>query len=370
VPCLTKQDPRRQPQREEEISEVESIVDQITKKQHYVPQFYLKQFANPTGMLEVLDLKNKRIMKPHSYSAVAYARYFYAIEEGQHDQVSQEFEKWFAQIEDAIAREWSAIIERAENGAMNPRDFRIVSDFMSTQMLRTRAFQNQLRLNMENVDKILMKQQMENTDFEDGATVQYFQKILGKDVTKKDLDDAKALLISDDYSISRNNAQFLQHMINNVAGIANILYFQQWTVFKTLGQYKFITTENPVMEWMPKREEFWGASMIERKHYFAISPNCLIELSQPPLLDPFPSADEEWPGEPPPHETVKYLNVTSADEVLMYDGLLADHGGSYAYSTDRLELEELNNQIVNPGRPFLLYFQNYLSKGERGRKRD
>jgi hypothetical protein len=41
-----------------------------TKNQHYVPQFYLKKFANSAGKLETLDVTNEKTLKPQSPSHV------------------------------------------------------------------------------------------------------------------------------------------------------------------------------------------------------------------------------------------------------------------------------------------------------------
>jgi hypothetical protein len=49
------------------------MVNNPTKKQHFVPQFYLKLFANEQNLLQVLDLESKRLGLPRAPSGVAYA---------------------------------------------------------------------------------------------------------------------------------------------------------------------------------------------------------------------------------------------------------------------------------------------------------
>lgn len=41
--------------------------EQITTKQHCVPTFYLKQFADAIGFLQVLDTKKARLGKARPY---------------------------------------------------------------------------------------------------------------------------------------------------------------------------------------------------------------------------------------------------------------------------------------------------------------
>ncbi|MBI4235577.1 DUF4238 domain-containing protein [Candidatus Peregrinibacteria bacterium] len=76
-----------------------------TKVQHFVPCFYLKNFADKDGYLEVLNIKEKRMGKRRPYQGLGYAHYFYAAKTGVPDIISQQVEEWFKPMEDFIARE-------------------------------------------------------------------------------------------------------------------------------------------------------------------------------------------------------------------------------------------------------------------------
>lgn len=60
---------------------------QITKKQHFVPKFYLKRFAR-NGQIQVCDVRAKRILKAYGYKSVCYEKFFYGVETGVQDEVS------------------------------------------------------------------------------------------------------------------------------------------------------------------------------------------------------------------------------------------------------------------------------------------
>lgn len=47
-----------------------------TRKQHIIPRFYLKRFADNNGNLQILDIQRGKIIKPRPYSGVCYDDFF------------------------------------------------------------------------------------------------------------------------------------------------------------------------------------------------------------------------------------------------------------------------------------------------------
>jgi len=116
-----------------------------TKDQHFVPKFYLKNFADKKGNLAVLKPKEKRIAKSRAYQGLGYGYYFYAAKTGVPDEISQQIEDWFHPMEDFIARELPRIINIIlGNGHIEDHDRYIISVLMSMLYLRTPAMRNQL----------------------------------------------------------------------------------------------------------------------------------------------------------------------------------------------------------------------------------
>ncbi len=77
---------------EEEINYLNICKKQLkdpAKNQHYVPQFHLKQFENNETRVETLDLKNKKILKSQSPKHICSDYYFYSLESGKPDVLSQ-----------------------------------------------------------------------------------------------------------------------------------------------------------------------------------------------------------------------------------------------------------------------------------------
>jgi hypothetical protein len=56
---------------------------------------------------------------------------------------------------------------------------------------------------------------------------------------------------------------------------------KDWFVYISKSKSEFITSDNPVGETFPKIKTFWGASFLDREHYFALSPEIMIHCKYP-----------------------------------------------------------------------------------------
>jgi hypothetical protein len=84
---------------------------ETTRKQHYVPQFYLRQWCDKDGGFYPVKVENReppniRIFNNKSNpSRFCYENYFYAQHTGEKDETSQEIEKSFAEVESIFSKE-------------------------------------------------------------------------------------------------------------------------------------------------------------------------------------------------------------------------------------------------------------------------
>ena len=108
---------------------VESLcMKQIVKNQHFVPEFYLKQFSidkqNQGFVVRVFDLRTKRILKKtYSIAEVCRDKFFYAAETGVQDEISQAFEEVFGQIETGLVRLYQESSNAPSGSAANQQRF-------------------------------------------------------------------------------------------------------------------------------------------------------------------------------------------------------------------------------------------------------
>lgn len=313
---------------------------EVTKKQHFVPKFYLKRFAGADGSLQVLDLKSKRIVKPVPYASVCWSKFFYSAEEGEFDEGSQEFEQMFERIENAISKDWDELLQRAIGESLRPEDFLHLTQFVAMLMLRTRANRDNFNRNMEAIDKAQYGMLMRHENFDNPQTVEKFRKIVGVDVSVEELKEMQSTIVKGEFTLSYNNVRFLRFVVSQFEGFCNVVVTGRWTVYRTSGNLQFITSENPVVEWAPKRTDFYGTARLAHVQYIALSPEIMIKIEPPPIPDPFPEPEDEFPLFPMASETVRYRQSSDID-VNVYDFLLTGQGTSFSYANRSRELAKM-----------------------------
>ncbi len=95
--------------------------EQITEDQHYVPQFYLRQWLDETGGFYPVKIEEKQPPKLKIFSdksdqsRFCYENFFYAQHTGVEDEISQIIEKEFAKIETIFSQELPVLEKKILN---------------------------------------------------------------------------------------------------------------------------------------------------------------------------------------------------------------------------------------------------------------
>lgn len=98
------------------------------KRQHYVPQFYMKKFSNEKGGVSVYNFKSGKIINKVPYSNQCYKDYFYG-----------EDCKWEKQLGIKESR-WATALEKAKNQEiLDTNDVKLIKEFALYQRERTYA---------------------------------------------------------------------------------------------------------------------------------------------------------------------------------------------------------------------------------------
>ncbi len=299
---------------------------QITKDQHFVPKCYLKQFVRE-GQIQVFDVRAKQIRKARSYTSVCYERFFYAAETGVQDEISQAFEEVFGQIENLIAEALPGIIERAVALQLTNDDLDALAYFMSVQWLRTPFFRERLKKKQSEVMKWMLKQQANFPGFQDNI----HSTAEGRKKSDEPMEEVKQFIQSGEYNIRFDNSQHLNLIgEDQVNGFHNLLLAKKWRVILSEEPYRFITSDNPVAEWIPPPTGIFGATFTDRGHHLALTPGILIETRRPDSMNP----------EQQPVDHLSY-HTANGKGVLMFNKVLANHAHQFAYAHQTDELEQL-----------------------------
>ena len=241
---------------------MQNVQNQITKKQHHVPQFYLKKFVNSVGKLERLDCEKRKLVVARAPKSVCGEDFFYS-ENGDLDEVSQTMEKDFQRIESEIAFVYDKVAKKfTDFQEITFDDKMIVATFMSMQYLRGPYMRSQIKRIDEDMTKQITRIRYSSDNIHDSL-----------DKIEKETNEKISKI---------NNVPHLQ-MLGEMEGFRNSFFNKEWTVYISKSTKKFITSDNPIAELFPERTEkfCYGPSFLQRTHFFAMTPDILIVASHP-----------------------------------------------------------------------------------------
>ena len=308
---------------------------QITKKQHFVPKFYLKRFAK-AGQIQVFDVRARRIGKPRPYVSVCYEKFFYAAETGVQDEISQAFEKdVFGKIEDVFDKALPEIIERAVSQQLTNSDLYVLAYFMSVQWLRTPFFRERLqKIRSEFMKSFIQLRAAHSPRFLQDHIQEAAE---AHEVSEEKLREAVNRFIeSGEYDFREtNNASHLNFIDEGkFNGFYNLFLAKKWRIILSEGPYHFITSDNPVAEVVPPRTELTPVTFMDRRHLLALTPDILIETCRPDSMNP----------EQQPVDRVSY-HTANEKGVLMFNKVLVNNAHQFAYASRTDEFEQLLKAI-------------------------
>jgi hypothetical protein len=249
------------------------MTDRKTRKQHYVPQFYLKQWIDGTGGFYPIMIEEKYPPKLKIFNAKSdqsrfcYENYFYAQRTGVEDEMSQILEKKFAEIEALFSKELPIFEAKILEGKqITETDKYHMAECMIFLHFKGKKYLDQSKRMTEEVTKELFKR-----------SIPYFSK----DPKRKAMMD-KLGITQEQYAEFINKAEYtidfgnLQHLkiMDDMRGFSNILHAKYWKVFVS-RRGEFITTDAPYLD-MPVSKEFYGNSFLSREQSFVLSPRVMI----------------------------------------------------------------------------------------------
>jgi hypothetical protein len=292
----------------------------MTKNQHFVPQFYLRRFLNQNNVVEVLDLNLMKCINPKGTKKICSAEFFYGIETGIPDETSQKFEEWFEKMENFIGGNLDSIVEKIlNNKQIEVADKWIVAFLMSMLWIRGPEMRKQIHRIEKETTKWMI--QTEYSIQPDRLFNEYEKK---RGVTIQEM------MANSDVEIEPTNAMHLK-TLENIKGFANLFYHQHWTVFISKVSSKFVTTDNPLAIKFPKAKGLYGRTLLERAHYFPLTPDIFI------------LATESDDAASKPETRLKRKTLFAGNEGMVSDlnAVIVNQARQYIYATNKRDLEDL-----------------------------
>lgn len=334
------------------------------KRQHYVPQFYLKRWANEKSdsQIYVYDKERKKSFSS-SIQSVASSNYFYDfpdVTKEQMDEIvkkikeeiedesekakaleylqTQLIEKTFSQIEAINSGVIEGIIKRVEDVSALPQEYFVkhkfikvediveLSLFIALQYTRTtetrivfEQFTEQFAkhiadMMIDNVDNIEkdkeFKEKLGEESFDD-----YIESIKSGKFTK----DSFTISVDEQYT----KVNHLKLIFDSAEEIENIIKYYKWILCINKSEIPFFTCDNPVAKKANLNHPFYSNGFNSKgiEIYYPISPKYAICIIEPSYLE-----------EKAPDLIDHTIWGFSKENVIHYNDLLIKNATSQIYS--------------------------------------
>ena len=226
-----------------------------TKRNHIVPQEYLKQWSGCSDNKVWVKRKDGNAFHAHVKN-VAVQGYFYP------DQV----ETFFAnQVEYPVAGVWQRLTQDRVDEELSWADRFHIAQFMIYQAFRTRQF-------MEKMDVL------ENAQLE--KYIRLYRRLTGDESFV--FDNGRRLYIPEvlrfEESVRGDYPNLFHRLLEyaaNLAGYARAYANSQWVLCNAVGDAEFVTTDNPVVDLA--MEDF------PHQIFMPVGPNCLLMMRGVPF---------------------------------------------------------------------------------------
>lgn len=216
------------------------------KRHHYVPQFYLKKFADDQDRLWVYDRVNKQY-RHQNVEQVASINHYYRIEK-KDGTLSLEIEEHLSEIEGNGA----AAIEKLERAEpITPEEKAHIAVFIAVQMTRVPDYEKRVN---ELQDKAIRR--MTKIGFPTiEATKEKITRLMkgsgmrGDEVTAEEMYE---FIQEDQYGIEIPRQNNIKMMLEMAANAADYFMQMDWFLIRAAKGGSFVTSDNPFTLFPPK----------------------------------------------------------------------------------------------------------------------
>ena len=254
------------------------IIQKSTKKQHYVPQFYLRQWTDSTRGFYPIKILNKKppqlkiFDRKSGPASFCFENYFYAQHTGKEDEISQTLEKYFAEIEAIFASKLPELEQKILNGEQITSDDKYhLCECMLFLHFRGKKYRQQ----SQEMSESMIKQVNKHLAYYSDKSPKTKLKMEELGLTKKDMIEFAE---KGEYTVDFGNMHHLEIM-KDMEGFCNMLHAKYWKVYITRNS-DFITTDTPYQD-LPTSDKFWGNDFLSREQRFVLSPRVVIVALYP-----------------------------------------------------------------------------------------
>lgn len=224
--------------------------DRFAKKQHYIPQFYLKNFSSDKKHLHVYDrlLGEKGDLRYQTTIDIAHQNNFYTFQTKQGGK--KNLENFFSQLEgdasliiDKVYKKYKISLEEMEKIALFVAFLhtRVPAFKRTTEQIHTSAGEKLLRLKAKTTSKEQLRK--------------FYREKESKELTDQELDNIIDFAVNPKRSrigFTYPNGYWIKTLLEMGVEFAQYFFEMDWIFLFTEKPYAFITSDNPFILIPPK----------------------------------------------------------------------------------------------------------------------
>lgn len=298
------------------------IMSDKVKMQHYVPRFYLRNFAADTSAstptVHCFDKPSRRQFTT-SITNVGGENYFYDIPEDP----EQEFESQLAAIEGEFSDAYASLLSNGSLDGLDENDRSAIAYSIAIQELRTRENRERFR---EMVSKL--REQLEGEAMTNDMEEQM------EEIRELDTEEG----------VSRFQREFIQ---DNAWDLAEIILSMKWILFVNDTDMPYWTSDHPIVRHNHLDHSPYGNLGLQSEGiqvYFPLSPTVSIAFCDPVMFGHLPtksSVDRDhvrFQNSLQIRESTRHV-IASTSEFSMANEFLDDYPQYAELNRDRVSVE-------------------------------
>ena len=232
------------------------------KRHHYNPRFYLEGFADPHNepYIWVYEKGNPNIIKATSRN-IAVKKHYYSVATSEGEKDSEVFENALSELEGRAA----PIFQKIRNHeSLNGQERSLFSIFLAFTMTRVPSHRENIeRATAESIKKMEMILAANPAGFK--SMIEKFERDRGNKIGMS-AEEFRKFMLEGRYDIT-TDPQFSLRMIPTMAkSLAPIFFKMKWAFLEATGDYKFVTSDNPLSYFDPTHDpkSFFGVGLLNK----------------------------------------------------------------------------------------------------------
>jgi hypothetical protein len=215
------------------------------KDHHFVPQMYLRVFADPASKQgELWRYGPGFTPQSKAPKGVAWQDFFYDVA-GELPPNDNTVEDFFSEVETAAAPRLQKL--RDGNIKLTPQEKSELASFIALLKTRTRAYRESVNIIASKMHVLAAKETLETSGGVEGL-VKKNVELGGENIDPEQVRQALQAVVDDNVIVEQTSkAWTIKQALERSQDLADLIESMKWNLLEALGDDQFITSDNPVV---------------------------------------------------------------------------------------------------------------------------